>query len=164
MSFLGIRPSCIDWRRRHKGRFARPAWNGGGMARFDVQWLFLALLLAGCTGAMVGGAAYDTKDPVDRWQAALRANAARYVCGAALEEGRESRLADALIEAQRQATEALAKRDDTVPSDPEVLGDIASRRTLQERVVRDAVAARGCSDPQIMDLIGLAERLSAGQA
>lgn len=135
------------------------------MARFDVQWLFPALLLAGCAGAVAGGAAYDTKDPVDRWQAALRANAARYVCGAALEEeGRESRLADTMVEAQRQATEALAKREDTVPTDPEVLGDIASRRTQQERVVRDAVAARGCSDPQIMELIGLAERLSAGQA
>jgi hypothetical protein len=133
------------------------------MATFGTRWLSLGLLLAGCAGPVVG-AAYDTKDPVDRWQAALRANAARYVCGAALEEGRESRLADAMVEAQRQATEALAKRDDTVPTDPEVLGDIASRRTQQERVVRDAVAARGCSDPQIMDLIGLAERLSAGQA
>jgi membrane-bound ClpP family serine protease len=133
------------------------------MARFDTRWLPVALLVAGCAGPVVG-AAYDTKDPVDRWQAALRANAARYVCGAALEEGRESRLADAMVEAQRQATEALAKREDTVPTDPEVLGDVASRRTQQERVVRDAVAARGCSDPQIMDLIGLAERLSAGQA
>ena len=132
------------------------------MARFDTRWLPAALLLAGCAGP-VTGAAYDTKDPVDRWQAALRANAARYVCGAALEEGRESRLADAMVEAQRQATEALARREDTVPTDPEVLGDIASRRTQQERVVRDAVAERGCSDPQIMDLIGLAERLSAGQ-
>lgn len=134
------------------------------MARFDVRWLFLALLLAGCAAPVVGGAAYDTKDPVDRWQAALRANAARYVCGAALEEGRESRLADTLVEAQHQAEAALAEREDTVPTDPEVLGDIAARRTRQERVVRDAVAARGCSDPQIMDLIGLAERLSAGQA
>jgi membrane-bound ClpP family serine protease len=132
------------------------------MARFGTRWLPAALLLAGCAGPVVG-AAYDTKDPVDRWQAALRANAARYVCGAALEEGRESRLADAMVEAQRQATEALARREDTVPTDPEVLGDIASRRTQQERVVRDAVAARGCSDPQIMDLIALAERLSAGQ-
>ena len=133
------------------------------MARFDVRWLLAASLLAGCVGT-VTGAAYDTKDPVDRWQAALRANAARYVCGAPLEEGRESRLADALVEAQHQAEAALAKREDTAPTDPEVLGDIAARRTQQERVVRDAVAARGCSDPQIMDLIGLAERLSAGQA
>jgi membrane-bound ClpP family serine protease len=133
------------------------------MARFGTRWLLASLLLAGCAAGPTVGAAYDTKDPVDRWQAALRANAARYVCGAALEEGREGRLADAMVEAQRQATEALAKRDDTAPTDPEVLGDIASRRTQQERVVRDAVAARGCSDPQIMDLIGLAERLSAGQ-
>lgn len=132
------------------------------MARFGTRWLSAALLLTGCAGPVVG-AAYDTKDPVDRWQAALRANAARYVCGAALEEGRESRLADVMVEAQRQATAALAGREDTVPTDPAVLGDIASRRTQQERVVRDAVAARGCSDPQIMDLIGLAERLSAGQ-
>lgn len=132
------------------------------MARFDTRWLAAVLLLAGCAGPVVG-AAYDTKDPVDRWQAALGANAARYVCGAALEEGRESRLADVLVEAQHQAEAALAKREDTVPTDPEVLGDIAARRTQQERVVRDAVAERGCSDPQIMDLIGLAERLSAGQ-
>ncbi|MGO1076898.1 hypothetical protein [Inquilinus sp. CA228] len=132
------------------------------MATFDTRWFPAALLLVGCAGPVVG-AAYDTKDPVDRWQAALRANAARYVCGAALEEGREARLSDAMVEAQRQATEALAKREDTVPTDPEVLGDIASRRTQQERVVRDAVAERGCSDPQIMDLIALAERLSAGQ-
>lgn len=133
------------------------------MARFDTRWLCMALLLAGCAGPVVG-AAYDTKDPVDRWQAALRANAARYVCGAPMAEGQESRLADALVAAQHQAEAALAKREDTVPTDPEVLGDIASRRTQQERAVRDAVAARGCADPQIMDLIGLAERLSAGQA
>ena len=132
------------------------------MARFGTRWLPVALLLAGCADPVVG-AAYDTKDPVDRWQAALRANAARYVCGAALEEGREARLSDAMVEAQHQAEAALAKREDTVPTDPEVLGDIASRRTQQERVVRDAVAARGCGDPQIMDLIALAERLSAGQ-
>jgi hypothetical protein len=132
------------------------------MARFGTRWLSAALLLAGCAGPVVG-AAYDTKDPVDRWQAALRANAARYVCGAPLEEGREARLADAMVEAQHQAAAALAKREDTAPTDPEVLGDIAARRTQQERVVRDAVAERGCSDPQIMDLIGLAERLSAGQ-
>lgn len=133
------------------------------MARFEIRWLFPALLLTGCAAPVVG-AAYDAKDPVDRWQAALRANAARYVCGAPLEEGREARLADAMLEAQHQAEAALAKREDTAPTDPEVLGDIASRRTLQERVVRDAVAERGCRDPQIMDLIGLAERLSAGQA
>ncbi len=127
------------------------------------RWLPAALLLAGCAGPVVG-AAYDTKDPVDRWQAALRANAARYVCGAPLAEGGEARLSDALVEAQHQATAALAQRGDTAPTDPEVLGDIAASRTLQERVVRDAVAERGCGDRQIMDLIGLAERLSAGQA
>lgn len=134
------------------------------MARFDIRWLSTALLLAGCAGSPVVGAAYDAKDPVDRWQAALRANSARYVCGAPLAEGREARLADALVEAQRQATAALAQRAGTAATDPEVLGDIAARRALQERVVRDAVAERGCADPRIMDLIGLAERLSAGQA
>lgn len=133
------------------------------MAKFDTRWFTAALLLAGCAGPVAGGAAYDTKDPVDRWEAALRANAARYVCGAGLEEGREARLSDVLVEAQHQAEAALAKREDTVPTDSEVLGDIASRRTQQERGVRDAVAERGCSDPQIMDLIGLADRLSAGQ-
>ncbi|MGK9168211.1 hypothetical protein KXR53_18015 [Inquilinus limosus] len=132
------------------------------------RWLLAILLLAGpllagCGGGPVAGAAHDTADPVDRWQAVLRANAARYVCGAPLAEGREARLADLMVEAQRQATEALAKREDTTASDPEVLGDIAARRTLQERVVRDAVAERGCGDAQIMDLIALADRLSAGQ-
>lgn len=138
------------------------------MARFGTRWLSAALLLAGpllagCAGPVIG-AAYDTKDPVDRWQAALRANAARYVCGAPLAEGGEARLSDALVEAQRQATAALAQRGGTAPTDPEVLGDIGARRTLQERVVRDAVAERGCGDAKMMDLIGLAERLSAGQA
>ncbi|KGM31822.1 hypothetical protein [Inquilinus limosus] len=141
---------------------------GDRTARIRGGWPLAVLLLAGpllagCAGPVVG-AAYDAKDPVDRWQAALRANSARYVCGAPLAEGREARLADALVEAQHQAETALALRADTAVTDPEVLGDIASRRTLQERVVRDAVAERGCSDPQIMDLIGLAERLSAGQA
>ncbi|WP_155888618.1 hypothetical protein [Inquilinus limosus] len=133
------------------------------MTRLGARWFPVALLLAGCGGGSMAGVAYDTADPVDRWQAVLRANAARYVCGAPLAEGREARLADLMVEAQRQATEALAKREGTAPGDPEVLGDIAARRTLQERMVRDAVAERGCGDAQIMDLIALADRLSAGQ-
>jgi hypothetical protein len=87
----------------------------------------------------------------------------RYLCGAPLGDIRESRFADVMVEAQRQATAALAKRDDLPAADQEVLGDIAQRRTAQERAVRDVVAQRGCQDPQIMDLIGLADRLSAGQ-
>lgn len=134
------------------------------MASGGTRRLWAALLLAGCAGGPVVTAAYDTADPVDRWQAVLRANAARYVCGAPLEGGGETRFADVMVEAQRQATTALASREDAAPTDPEVLGDIAARRTLQERAVRDAVAERGCGDPRIMDLIGLAERLSAGQA
>jgi len=133
------------------------------MARFDTRWLSLALLLAGCGGPVVVGATYDKADPVDRWQAVLRANAARYVCGAPLAERQQTRFADLMVEAQHQAEAALAKRADTTPTDPEVLGDIAERRNRQERLVRDAVAERGCGDPQIMDLIGLADRLSAGQ-
>jgi hypothetical protein len=163
MSFLGIRPSCIDCSGRHKGVSPGQAGKEGGMARFGSRWLGLALLLVGCSGPAVVGAAYDKADPVDRWQAVLRANAARYVCGAPLAQGRETRFADLMVEAQHQAEAALAKREDTAPTDPEVLGDIAARRTQQERLVRDAVAERGCGDPQIMDLIGLAERLSAGQ-
>ena len=149
--------------RPHKGVSPGQAGKEGEMAKFGSRWLGLALLLAGCGGSVAVGAAYDTKDPVDRWQAVLRANAARYVCGAPLAERQQTRFADLMVEAQHQAEAALAKRADTAPTDPEVLGDIATRRTQQERVVRDAVAERGCSDPQIMDLIGLAERLSAGQ-
>ncbi len=78
------------------------------------RWLPAALLLAGCAGPVVG-AASDTKDPVDRWQAALQANAARYVCGAPLAEGGE---AAAVRRARRGpapggATAALAQRAGT---------------------------------------------------
>ena len=137
------------------------------MASVRTGWLSAALLLAAPLLASCGGpvvtAAYNKADPVDRWQAVLRANTARYLCGAQLGDIRESHFADVMVEAQRQATAALAKRDDLPAADQEVLGDIAQRRTAQERAVRDVVAQRGCQDPQIMDLIGLADRLSAGQ-
>jgi hypothetical protein len=131
------------------------------MAPSGGRWLVTALLLVGCGGPVVT-AAYDAADPVDRWQAVLRANAARYVCGAPLEGG-EIRFADVMVDAQRQATAALAKREDAPTTDPEVLGDLGRRRTEQERAVRDVVAQRGCRDPQIMALTALADRLSAGQ-
>jgi hypothetical protein len=131
--------------------------------RLFAALLLAASLLASCGGGPVVTATYDTKDPVDRWQAVLRANSVRYLCGAPLGDIRESRFADVMVEAQRQATAALAKREDLPVADQEVLGDIAQRRTAQERAVRDVVAQRGCQDPQIMDLIGLADRLSAGQ-
>jgi hypothetical protein len=131
------------------------------MASSGGRWLVTALLLAGCGGPVVT-AAYDTADPVDRWEAVLRANAARYVCGAPLEGG-ETRFADVMVDAQRQATAALAKREDAPATDTEVLGDLGRRRTEQERAVRDVVAQRGCRDPQIMALTALADRLSAGQ-
>lgn len=150
-----------------QGRSARPSvsqapQSRGSVASVRTLWPLAALFLAGCAAPVVT-AAYDAKDPVDRWQAVLRANTARYACGAPLRGDGETRLGNLIVEAQRQATAALAARDGTVATDPEVLGDIAERRTKQERAVRDMVAARGCSDPQIVDLIALAERFSAGQ-
>ena len=133
-----------------------------GIRGLSAALLLAASLLTACGGPVVT-AAYDTADPVDRWQAVLRANTARYLCGAQLGEARESHFADVMVEAQRQATATLAKRDDLPAADQEVLGDIGQRRTVQERAVRDVVAQRGCQDPQIMDLIGLADRFSAGQ-
>lgn len=122
--------------------------------------LVAGLFLAGCGGSMASMAA-DAADPVDRWQQVVRANVARYVCYASPRDARRAiNFAHALVDARTLAVAALAERENVPPTDPRVLGDIDRRRAEQDRVVRDAVAQRGCGDPQITDLLGLADRLS----
>ncbi len=41
-----------------------------------------------------------------------------------------------------------------------VLADLDRRQAEQDKAARDAVAQRGCRDPQIIDLIGVADRAS----
>ncbi|MGK9168210.1 hypothetical protein KXR53_18010 [Inquilinus limosus] len=109
----------------------------------------------------MASAAADAADPVDHWQQLVRANVARYVCGAAPRDAqRQVRFAYAMSDARLLAVAALAKRANAPTSDPGVLADIDRRRAEQEKAVRDVVAKRGCRDPQIMDLIGLADRSS----
>jgi hypothetical protein len=124
---------------------------GGG------RWLLAALLLAGCAGPVIG-AAYDTKDPVDRWQAALRANAARYVCGAPLAEGGEARLSDALVEAQHQAESdaagQLAGASGAPGSQQAVWQELGARRAANERDAASLARQRGCRSGPVEELIG----------
>ncbi len=124
------------------------------------RWLVMALVLAGWGGAMSGAAA-DTADPVDRWQQLVRGNVARFVCDAAPRDARRQvNFAYALSDARLLAIAALARRANAPASDPGVLADLDRRRAEQDKAARDAVAQRGCRDPQIIDLIGVADRAS----
>ncbi|MFE0755211.1 hypothetical protein ACFW16_14740 [Inquilinus sp. NPDC058860] len=124
------------------------------------RWLAAALVLAGWGGSMAGAAGGEA-DPVERWQQLVRANIARYVCGAAPRDaGRQVHFAYALSDARLQALATLAQRANAPTSDPAVLADLDRRRAGQERAARDAVAQRGCADPQVTDLIGVADRAS----
>jgi hypothetical protein len=145
-------------------RLMLPTQGGKGMRDGKAPgggcWLAAALVLAGSGGPMAIAAA-DTADPVDHWQQLVRANVARYVCGAAPPDTqRKVHFAYALSDARLAALAALARRANAPISDPEVLADIDRRRTEQDRAARDLVAQRGCRDPQVKDLIGLADRSS----
>lgn len=127
------------------------------------RWLVAALVLTGCGGPIVStaGGAADPTDPVDHWQQVVRANVARYVCYASPRDARQAiNFAHALVDARTMAVAALARRANVPETDPGVLNDIDRRRAEQDRAVRDVVAQRGCGDPQITDLLGLADRLS----
>lgn len=125
------------------------------------RWLVMALVLAGWGGPLASAAA-DTTDPVDRWQQLVRANVARFVCGAAPRDARRQvYFAHALVDARTLAIAALAEHANAPTSDPGVLADLDRRRAEQDKAARDAVAQRGCRDPQIIDLIGVADRASS---
>ncbi|WP_225769317.1 hypothetical protein [Inquilinus sp. Marseille-Q2685] len=133
---------------------------GDRTARIRDRWLAAALLLAAC-GWPPAGAAADAADPVQQWQQLVRANIVRYACGAAPRDaGRQVHFAYAMSDARLLALTALAKRQNVPTSDAGVLADIDRRRAEEEKAARDVVAQRGCGDPQIRELIGLADRAS----
>jgi hypothetical protein len=125
------------------------------------RWLVMVLVLAGWGGPMASAVA-DTADPVDRWQQLVRANVARFACGAAPRDARRQvHFAYALSEARLLALATLAERANVPTSDPGMLADLDRRRGEQDKAARDAVAQHGCRDPQIIDLIGVADRASS---